>query len=114
MEKLSPRDLISIVKELRRQKVLADYNEQLSHWNFLAAVFTNGIRSVTAMFSKRKTKEKVVEPKDYLSDSGKKLYDFLSKDDPEPENGKGMGKWKTHTNEAKNKGMFIPWGGGEE
>lgn len=110
MERLTPRDLTLIVKELRRQRVLEDYTEQLSHWNFLAAIFMNGIHAFMSMFSKKKSGSKPVEPKDFLSKSGKKLYELLSTKEDKGEV-KDKGKWDAHIKDAKIKGIKGPWGG---
>jgi len=76
--------------------VLEQYNDQYSHWAFLAAVITNGFGAIAGMFSKRK--HKAVSPDDFIGKEAKKVFQQLLGQDKQKD-------WSRHIEEAKAKGL---------
>lgn len=117
MQRLRPSELAAILSELGRQRLIEEYNEQRNHWNFLAAVTTNGVSvlsgTIAGAFGRRR-KPKLVEPDDFVSKDAKKLFRQLL--------GRGQGRgrggaeqaaanadWSKHIEDAKAKGLRGPW-----
>ena len=109
MRQLTPRELVTILNELQRQVALEQYNEQRNHWNFLAAVITNGFSRIAGMFSKRKPK--MVSPDDFMGKEAKKMFRVLLGQDEAGEKTSQKG-WSKHIKDAKAKGLRGPWGKG--
>jgi hypothetical protein len=106
MRQLTPRELAVVLNELQRQVALEQYNDQYSHWAFLAAVITNGFGAIAGMFSKRK--HKAVSPDDFMGKEAKKMLQrLLEQDRPEPE--LEQKNWGRHIEDAKAKGLKGPW-----
>ena len=92
----------AILQELEKQKLVDEYNEQLNHWAFLAAVITNGFSAMIGVFSKRKAK--TFGPDDFMrKDAKKTLQQQLEQGEP-----KQTG-WSGHIEEARVKGLRGPW-----
>ena len=103
MRALRPSELVMILRELRRQTTVEQYNEQRNHWAFLAAVITNGFSRIAGMLGKRKPK--MVGPDDFMSKEAKKMLQRLLGPGPEPE----QKDWSRHIEDAKAKGLAGPW-----
>jgi len=86
-----------VLNELQRQVALEQYNDQYSHWAFLAAVITNGFGAIAGMFSKRK--HKAVSPDDFIGKEAKKMLQRLLGQEPEHKD------WSRHIEEVKAKGL---------
>jgi len=97
MRNLTPQELVAILNELQRQVALEQYNDQYSHWAFLAAVITNGFGAITSMFSKRK--HKAVGPDDFMGKEAKEMLQRLLGQEPEQKD------WSRHIEEARAKGL---------
>ena len=98
MRQLTPRELAVVLNELQRQVALEQYNDQYSHWAFLAAVITNGFGAITSMFSKRK--HKAVSPDDFMGKEAKKAFQqLLGQDEPDKKD------WNEHIKDAMAKGL---------
>ena len=102
MRALRPSELFSILHELQKQKLRDEYNDLRGHWAFLAAVITNGLSSIAAMFAKRKPKR--VTPDDFISKDFKRLVEQTTEARPAKETG-----WASHIQDAKEKGLKGPW-----
>jgi hypothetical protein len=106
MRQLTPRELAVVLNELQRQVALEQYNDQYSHWAFLAAVITNGFGAIAGMFSKRRPK--TFSPDDFMGKEAKKMLQrLLEQDRPEPE--LEQKNWGRHIEDAKAKGLVGPW-----
>lgn len=107
MRRLALRELTVILDELQRQKLIEEYNEQRNHWNFLAAVITNGFSvlssTIAGAFGGRRRKPKLVEPDDFVSKDAKKLFRQLLGWGPEQK----QKDWSRHIADAKAKGLKV-------
>jgi len=106
MRQLTPRELVAILNELQRQKIIEQYNEQHNKWAFLAAVITNGFGTLSSViasaFGGKKRKPKMVEPDDFMGKEAKKMLQRLLGQEPEQKN------WSRHIEDAKAKGLRCP------
>jgi len=102
MRQLKPTELVTILKELQKQKLIQEYHEMRNRWAFLAAVITNGASTVASMFSKKKPKQ--VEPDAFISKEMKRAIDKLTKKAQQRE-----ARWAKLIQEAKAKGLKGPW-----
>ena len=101
MRQLTPRELAVVLNELQRQVALEQYNDQYSHWAFLAAVITNGFGAIAGMFSKRRPK--TFSPDDFMGKEAKKMLQrLLGQEELEPK------AWSKHIEDAKAKGLRVP------
>ena len=92
----------AILQELEKQKLVDEYNEQLNHWAFLAAVITNGFSAMIGVFSKRKAK--TFGPDDFMGKDAKKtLQQLLEQGEPKQKD------WRKYVEEAKAKDLRGPW-----
>lgn len=104
IRQLRPSELISILKELERQKTVYEYAEFKSKWAFLAAVITNGLLAIAGMFSKRKPK--TVEPDDFINKDWRKKIEGMFKEAHKQQNNS---EWASLIADAKAKGLKGPW-----
>jgi hypothetical protein len=102
MRRLRPGELVAILRELQKQKLLQEYHEQRNRWAFLAAVFTNGISALAGMFGKKKPKP--VEPDAFIGKEMKKAVERLTKKAQQDDD-----RWAELIREAKAKGLKGPW-----
>lgn len=98
MRNLQPSELLAILKELQRQKLVEQYIEQKNHWAFLAAVITNGLNRIVGMFSKRSPKQ--VKPDDFIGKELKRAVEGIFKNETE---------MQELIEDAKQKGLKGPW-----
>lgn len=103
MRQLRPSELVTILRELQRQKLLHEHQEMRNKWAFLAAVITNVVGAAVAAFGKRK--HKAVEPDAFISNDVKQAVARLT--------GKAVQgsqtDWSALIADAKAKGLTGPW-----
>jgi len=105
MRQLYPSELKAILKELHRQKLIDEYDEQKSKWAFLAAVIANCTAALSRVFSGKKKKPKLVEPDDFIS----KDFEGLMQQILGTKEQKKDKKYGKHIQDAKSKGLSGPW-----
>jgi len=106
MKQLRPSELIAILKELQKQILIEQYNEQRNRWAFLAAVITNGVAvlssTLVAVFGGKRRKPKLVDADDFMGKEIKKTIKQLLGENEEKKD------WSKHIEEAKAKGLQYP------
>jgi len=105
MRQLYPSELQAILKELHRQKLIDEYEEQKNKWAFLAAVIMNGVSVLSKVFSGKKGKPKQVGPDHFISKDFEKLVQQIlgTKEQKKDK------KYAKHIQDAKAKELKGPW-----
>lgn len=102
MRALYPSELYGLLQELQRQLLLEAYNEQLNKWSYLVAAVYNGFTTIARMFSRKKGRYKVFEPKDFIDKDFHAMVKALL---PETEE---KGDHENHMKDVKKKGLRGP------
>lgn len=101
MRQLRPSELVAILQELKRQKLMQEYHEMRNHWAFLAAVITNGFSAIAGMLARKRLKQ--VEPDAFIGREMKKAVEKLTKKAQQRDG------WAELIREARAKGLKGPW-----
>lgn len=96
---LQPSELVAILDELRKMRILDEYVNARNRWGFIAAVFMNGITALASALAGRRQRPKLVKPDDFVAPELKREAHKIIYENED---------WGDYINEAKKKGLQVP------
>ena len=99
-------ELVSILKELGKQKKIESYTEMKNKWAFMAAVIVNSVAQLAYAFG-GKRKPKTIKAEDFLDKKyAREIEKAIKGEEIAVEK-----KYAWHIKDAQQKGLNVPTGG---